>query len=59
MSVLLLVAVAATATNLFTVERDSAAAALGYAATTILGSVLIAGGLFLLHRKDAEAFFAR
>lgn len=51
--------IAYTVTNLFTVERDSAVAAVGYAATAIVGSVLIAGGLFLLHRKDADAFFAR
>jgi hypothetical protein len=46
------------ATNLFTVERPTAAA-LTYAVTGILGSVLIAGGVFLLHRKDAHAFFTR
>ncbi|MBO0679258.1 hypothetical protein JRC04_17475 [Mycolicibacterium sp. S2-37] len=48
-----------TVTNLFTVERDSAVTAFGYAVAAILGSVLIAGGLFLLHRKDADAFFTR
>jgi len=30
-----------------------------YAVSGILGSVLIAGGVFLLHRKDAHAFFTR
>ncbi len=47
-----------SATNLFTVERH-AAAATAYAATVIVGSVLIAGGVFLLHRKDAHDFFTR
>lgn len=46
------------ATNLFTVERPTAAAMI-YAVCGILGSVLIAGGVFLLHRKDAHAFFTR
>ncbi len=46
------------ATNLFTVERPTAAAVI-YAVSGILGSVLIAGGVFLLHRKDAHAFFTR
>jgi hypothetical protein len=45
-------------TSLFTVDRP-AAAAVTYAATAIVGSVLIAGGVFLLHRKDAHAFFVR
>lgn len=51
--------IAYAATNLFAVERVSAVAALGYAATAIVGSVLIGGGLYLLHRKDADAFFTR
>jgi len=46
------------ATNLFTVERPTVAAVI-YAVSGILGSVLIAGGVFLLHRKDAHAFFTR
>jgi len=46
------------ATDLFTVDRP-AAAAVTYAVSGILGSVLIAGGVFLLHRKDAHAFFTR
>lgn len=46
------------ATNLFTIERPTAAAVV-YAVSGILGSVLIAGGAFLLHRKDAHAFFTR
>ncbi|BBY17885.1 hypothetical protein [Mycolicibacterium litorale] len=51
--------VAYTVTNLFTVPRESPVAAFGYAVTAIIGSVLIAGGIFLLHRKDANAFFVR
>ena len=51
-------AIVYVATSLFTVER-STAAAVTYAVSGILGSVLIAGGVFLLHRKDAHAFFTR
>jgi hypothetical protein len=47
-----------TATSLFTVDRP-APAALTFAVTAIVGSVLIAGGVYLLHRKDAHAFFTR
>jgi hypothetical protein len=47
-----------TATSLFTIDRPPAVA-VTYAATTIVGSVLIVGGVFLLHRKDAHAFFTR
>jgi uncharacterized membrane protein len=46
------------ATSLFSVDRPPAAA-LVYAVTAIVGSVLIVGGVFLLHRKDAHAFFTR
>jgi hypothetical protein len=46
------------ATSLFTVDRPTAAA-VAYAVTAIVGSVLIAGGVVLLHRKDAHAFFTR
>lgn len=51
-------AVVYSVSNLFTVERQ-AAAALGYAAPVIIGSVLICGGAYLLHRKDAHNFFTR
>lgn len=44
--------------SLFTVERG-ATAAVTFAITGIFGSVLIAGGVYLLHRKDAHAFFTR
>lgn len=51
-------AVVYVATSLFTVERPTVAAVV-YAVSAILGSVLIVGGVFLLHRKDAHAFFTR
>lgn len=44
--------------SLLTGERQ-AAAAVGYALTAIVGSVLIAGGLYLLYRKDVDGFFVR
>lgn len=46
------------ASNLFTVDRGPAAS-FAYAATTIIGSVLIVGGGYLLHRKDAQLWFTR
>jgi hypothetical protein len=45
-------------TNLFSVDRGPTYAVL-YAISAIVGSVLIAGGVYLLHRKDAHAFFVR
>lgn len=45
-------------TNLLTAQR-SAAGAVIYAVTAIVGAVLLAGGVFLLHRKDAHGFFTR
>jgi hypothetical protein len=45
-------------TSLFTIQRPAVAAVI-YAATAIIGSVLIAGGVYLLHRKDAHAYFTR
>jgi hypothetical protein len=45
-------------TNLFGVDRPAVAAVV-YAVTAIIGSVCIAGGVYLLHRKDAHAFFTR
>ncbi|WP_234835114.1 hypothetical protein [Mycolicibacterium stellerae] len=44
--------------RLFSVDRPTAGAVL-YAISVIFGAVLIAGGVFLLHRKDAHAFFVR
>jgi hypothetical protein len=51
-------AVVYVVTSLFTIDRPAAAAII-YAISAILGSVLIGGGAFLLHRKDAHAFFTR
>jgi MFS family permease len=45
-------------TSLFTEQREMPVA-LVYAASTIVGSVLIGGGVYLLHRKDAHAYFTR
>jgi hypothetical protein len=45
-------------TSLLTVPRSTSAAVV-YAITAIVGSVLIAGGVFVLHRKDAHAYFIR
>lgn len=44
--------------NLFAVDRPPVAALL-YAGCAIIGSVLIVGGVYLLHRKDAHAYFTR
>ena len=44
--------------SLFSVDRPPTSAVL-YAVSAIIGSVLIAGGVFLLHRKDAHTFFVR
>ncbi|MGV0811447.1 hypothetical protein ABQF34_05755 [Mycolicibacterium boenickei] len=52
------VAILHSISSLLTGERQDAAA-VGYAVTAIVGSVLIAGGLYLLHRKDADGFFTR
>jgi hypothetical protein len=30
-----------------------------YAVASIVGAVLIVGGVYLLHRKDAHAYFTR
>ncbi|MEO3758655.1 hypothetical protein ABGB19_10280 [Mycobacterium sp. B14F4] len=53
-----LASVVYVASNLFSVERPAGAAVI-YAVTAILGSVLIVGGAYLLHRKDAHAYFTR
>jgi len=45
-------------TNLFVADRGSAAA-IGYAVCAIVGSVLLGGGVYLLHRADSHPFFAR
>jgi hypothetical protein len=45
-------------TSLFTVDRP-AGVAVTYAITAIVGSVLIAGGTYVLHRADTHAYFTR
>jgi hypothetical protein len=47
-----------TVTSLFAADRPTVAAVI-YAITAIVGSVLIVGGVVLLHRKDTHAFFTR
>lgn len=47
-----------TVTSLFTVDR-TAGVAVTYAISTIVGSVLIAGGMYLLHRPDSHGYFTR
>ena len=46
------------ATNVFGYEGPEVATMV-FATTSIVGSVLIAGGIYLLHRKDAAHFFTR
>ncbi|MGV0991498.1 MAG: hypothetical protein ACOYBX_05840 [Mycobacterium sp.] len=47
-----------TAVTLFGVVRDPIPAVI-YAVTGIIGSVLIGGGIYLLHRPDSHTFFTR
>lgn len=47
-----------TAVSLFGVVRDPVPAVI-YAATGIVGSVLIGGGIYLLHVPDSQRFFTR
>lgn len=44
--------------SLFNVERSDALA-VAYAIPVIIGSVLVGGGVYLLHRKDSHDFFTR
>lgn len=53
-----LTAVVYSVTSLFTVDRGPVAA-LAYAACTIVGSVLIVGGVYLLHRQDSHEYLTR
>jgi hypothetical protein len=53
-----LATIAFTAVSLFSVQRETVDA-VTYAVTGIVGSVLICGGAYLLHRKDAHAYFTR
>lgn len=45
-------------TSLFVTGRE-AGAAVGYAVCAIVGSVLLVGGTYLLHRPDSHAYFTR
>ena len=47
-----------TLASLFTVSRPPVAAIV-FAITGIVGSVLIGGGMYLLHRQDGHGFFTR
>jgi Mn2+/Fe2+ NRAMP family transporter len=47
-----------TAMRLFSVNRPPVAA-VSSAVAGIAGSVLIAGGIFLLHRRDSQGYFTR
>lgn len=47
-----------TAASLFETPRPPVPAVI-YAVTGIIGSVLIAGGIFLVHRPDSNTFFER
>ncbi|MCG5432327.1 hypothetical protein LV457_08470 [Mycobacterium sp. MYCO198283] len=53
-----LAAVVVSVSNLFGGDRPPVVAVV-YAACVIFGSVLVAGGLVLVHRKDAGQFFTR
>ncbi|WP_199254025.1 MFS transporter [Mycolicibacterium mengxianglii] len=44
--------------GLFLTGRPTAAAVI-FAVTGIVGAVLIGGGIYLLHRKESQAFFTR
>ncbi len=44
--------------SLFNVQRSDTLA-VGYAIPVIIGSVLVGGGVYLLHRKDSHDFFTR
>jgi peptidoglycan/LPS O-acetylase OafA/YrhL len=48
-----------TVSNLSGLNQEQPAAAMGFAVAVILGSVLVAGGIVMLHRKDANAYFTR
>ena len=45
-------------TDLFAAERPTVAAVV-FAITGIVGVVLVAGGIYQLHRKDSQEFFTR
>jgi hypothetical protein len=47
-----------TTSGLLTVQRPTVAAVV-YAGTGIVGAVLLAGGIVLVHRKDGHGYFTR
>jgi hypothetical protein len=47
-----------TGASLFSTERETVQAVV-FAVTGIIGSVLIIGGIYLLHRQDAHGFFTK
>lgn len=47
-----------TAASLFSTAREPVQAVV-FAVTGIVGSVLIVGGIYLLHRQDAHGFFTK
>ncbi|MEZ0358806.1 hypothetical protein CRM90_01985 [Mycobacterium sp. ENV421] len=47
-----------TAASLFSTDRETVQAVV-FAVTGIIGSVLIMGGAYLLHRPDAHGFFSK
>lgn len=53
-----LVGIVSVATGVFNTDRPAVGAVV-FAVTGIIGAVLIAGGIFLLHRKEAHEFFTR
>jgi hypothetical protein len=53
-----LASIVSVVSGLFNVDRPPVAAMI-FAVTGIVGAVMIGGGIFLLHRKDAHAFFTR
>lgn len=53
-----LASIVVTVSSLFGVHR-STAGALIFAVTGIVGAVLLAGGVVLLHRADSNAYFTR
>jgi MFS family permease len=53
-----LASIISVVTDLFAAERPTVAAVV-FAVTGIIGAVLIAGGIYQLHRKDAQEFFTR
>ena len=53
-----LASIVSVVTDLFAAERPTVAAVV-FAITGIVGVVLVAGGIYQLHRKDSQEFFTR